>query len=82
MSFFCLFPRRNSSICNPEYASFNTINFSKLFGLQPSPFNFEKLRTLLNYFNRLSSLDKNKTDNGIGKFQTSIFLENQLADVV
>ena len=56
MSFFCLFPGRNSNICNPEYTSFNTINFSKLFGLQPAPYNFEKLRTLFNYFNRLSNL--------------------------
>ena len=78
MSFFCLFPRRNSNICNPEYASFNTINFNKLFGLQPAPYNFEKLRTLLNYFNRLSNLNKNITDNGIGKFQTSIWFRKSI----
>ena len=72
MAFFCLFPGRNSTICNPEYASFNTINFSKLLGLPPAPYNFEKLRTLLNYFNRLSD-PENK--NEMGTFQTLIIAE-------
>ena len=55
MAFFCLYPRRNSSRADAEYGAYNFINFNKLFGLPTSNHsNFEKLRTLLNYFHRVS----------------------------
>ena len=52
MAFFCVFPRRNSFKTNSEYAAYNSINFNRVFSLPSEPHNFEKLRTLLNYFNR------------------------------
>ena len=53
MAFFCLYPRRNSSRSSAEYAKYNFINFNQLFGLAPQPCNFEKFRSLLNYFTRV-----------------------------
>lgn len=55
MAFFCLYPRRSSTRADAEYGAYNFINFNKLFGLPTSNHsNFEKLRTLLNYFHRVS----------------------------
>ena len=52
MAFFCVFPRRNSFKSNSEYAAYNSINFNRVFSLPLESHNYEKLRTLLNYFNR------------------------------
>ena len=52
-AFFCVFPRRNSFKSGSEYSSYNQINFNRIFGLQPLGENFEKLRTLIHYFNRV-----------------------------
>jgi len=54
-AFFCTYPRRNS-LKNSEYSSYPDINFSRLFrGIKDvvNQVKTEKLKTILNYFQRI-----------------------------
>ncbi|XP_048480301.1 poly(ADP-ribose) glycohydrolase [Plutella xylostella] len=52
-SFFCTFPRRNSSKTDCEYSSYPRINFSTLYETTGSDSTFEKLKCLCHYFRRV-----------------------------
>lgn len=51
-AFLCTFPRRNTEKRNSEFASYPDINFSRLFGCDGQK-NREKLKCILNYFQRV-----------------------------
>ncbi|XP_025114398.1 LOW QUALITY PROTEIN: poly(ADP-ribose) glycohydrolase-like [Pomacea canaliculata] len=54
-AFFCTFPRRNSRARGTEYASYPDINFNNLYHAEPHsiPRKVQKLKCILNYFNRV-----------------------------
>lgn len=69
-AFFCAFPRRNSkSRRQTEYEHFNEINFDRLYSNKQ---NVEKLRTLLNYFDRVTR----EMPNGVVSFQRCVQTES------
>lgn len=56
-AFLCTFPRRNAQKKGAEYRSYPEINFSRLFSY-PNPSVLEKIKCLLNYFQRVSTHGK------------------------
>lgn len=64
-AFFCTFPRRNKARYVTEYDDFNAINFDRLFRNKD---NIEKLKTLLNYFHRITDV----MPNGVISFERCV----------
>ncbi|WAQ96761.1 PARG-like protein [Mya arenaria] len=51
-AFFCTFPRRNAKNKTSEFSKYPGINFNTLFMGPPTSIKFEKIKCLVNYFNR------------------------------
>lgn len=66
-AFLCTFPRRNTDKRNSEFSNYPEINFNRLFGSDAQK-SREKLKCILNYFERVCKNDLS-LQNGVITFQ-------------
>jgi poly(ADP-ribose) glycohydrolase len=82
-AFLCTFPSRPSNSVNhdkkeSEFSNYPEINFNRLFGCDDKKVAIEKLKCILNYFNRIILQEDRARLSGVVTFQRICIEQNQM----